>query len=92
MSCKGPAVPPERAQDSLRQCVPALLSCRHGAARGAQARSARNAGNTRNAGWAGQAPLERALVLIAQHAQALRIHYLLDQSYLEGALEVTHDA
>ena len=41
---------------------------------------------------AGQASLERPLVLIAQHARALRIDYLLDQSYLECALELIPEA
>jgi uncharacterized protein YbgA (DUF1722 family) len=36
---------------------------------------------------AGRAPLERPSTLIARHARALRIDYLLGQSYLEAYLE-----
>ncbi|HWN68929.1 MAG TPA: YbgA family protein [Haliangium sp.] len=36
---------------------------------------------------AGRAPLEHPLLLIAQHARALRIDYLLGQTYLAAALE-----
>jgi uncharacterized protein YbgA (DUF1722 family) len=38
---------------------------------------------------AGRAPLERPLALIAQHARALRIDYLLGQTYLAAAPEAT---
>jgi uncharacterized protein YbgA (DUF1722 family) len=41
---------------------------------------------------AGRAPLERPLTLIAQHARALRIDYLLAQSYLEAALGTAPEA
>lgn len=41
---------------------------------------------------AGQVPLERPLTLIAQHAQALRIDYLLSQSYLAAALDAPPDS
>ena len=36
---------------------------------------------------AGRAPLERPLLLIAQHARALDIDYLLGQTYLAAAVE-----
>jgi uncharacterized protein YbgA (DUF1722 family) len=41
---------------------------------------------------AGRAPLERPLALIAQRARALRIDYLLGQSYLEAAPETAPEA